>query len=238
MSEANTETTHHWEPILPEQRRVLGVLIEKQKTAKTGDTYPMTLNSITTGCNQKSNRDPVTDFDEYEVDQFLEALHKRGLVVRISGTRTDRWKHMLYEHWKIAKVEMAIMAELLLRGAQTEGELRTRASRMDEVGDLDQLRQLLDPLVERKLVVYLTPRDRRGAMLTHGFLLPEELELETARHAGSGGEVEVSRARPLSPAPRQDNAVADLQSEVAELRAQLQRLEARLDQAGIPRGPE
>src|SRR6516164_5251251 len=142
------------------ERRVLGVLVEKQKTSKTADTYPMTLNALTTGSNQKSNRDPVLNLSEDEVAEALARCQKKGLAIKITGSRVDRWRHGLYEVWGADKVALAILAELLLRGPQTEGELRTRASRMEPINGLDTLRNELRPLVERKLVVFLTPEDR------------------------------------------------------------------------------
>src|SRR5690348_9928378 len=83
----------NWEPLTPIERRILGVLIEKQKTSKTADSYPLTLNSLVTGCNQKSNRDPVLELDEVEVEEAIEALQPRGLVSRITGGRVDRFRH-------------------------------------------------------------------------------------------------------------------------------------------------
>ncbi len=158
------------------ERRVLGVLVEKQKTSKSADTYPLTVNALTTGCNQKSNRDPVLNLEEEEVEQTLLRCLKRNLVARITSTRVLRWRHLLYEAWHVDKVDLAILAELLLRGPQTEGELRTRVNRMEPIDDLDALRAALKPLVQRRLVVYLTSEDRRGAVLTHGFHDPKELE--------------------------------------------------------------
>ena len=90
--------------------------------------------------------------------------------------RVERWRHHLYEAWSVNKVELAVLAELLLRGAQTEGELRVRASRMEPVEDLDALRLVLKPLQERNLIVFLGPEGRRGTLLTHGFHAPKELE--------------------------------------------------------------
>ena len=156
----------NWESLAVNERRVLGVLVEKQKTSKTADTYPLSLNALTTGCNQKSNRDPILDLPELDVEDALEACMKKGLVTKIVGGRVDRWRHLLYDAWKVDKKEIAILAELLLRGPQTEGELRGRANRMEPFDDLDALRATLKPLVERKLVVYLTAEDRRGAVLT------------------------------------------------------------------------
>ena len=162
------------EPLSVRERRVLGVLVEKNKTSKTPDTYPMTLNSVTAGCNQKSNRDPVLELDEDDVEETLTELMKKGLTIKQQGGRTDRWRHLLYDAWNPSKVELAILAELLLRGPQSEGDLRGRASRMDEIADLDTLRALLTGLCDRNLTVYLSPPGR-GAIVAHAFHTPEEL---------------------------------------------------------------
>src|SRR5947208_13420825 len=97
-------------PLSPEERRVLGVLVEKQKTSKTADAYPLTLNALTTGCNQKSNRDPVLDLTDDEVEETLTALQKKGLVIRMTGSRVDRYRHLLYEGWRVTKLELAVLA--------------------------------------------------------------------------------------------------------------------------------
>src|SRR5262249_52036232 len=145
------------------------------KTSKSADAYPMTLNALVTGCNQKSNRDPVVEWSDDEVEEVLTVLQKKGLVMRMTGGRADRFRHLLYEAWRVGKVEMAVLAELLLRGPQSVGDLRGRASRMDDIPDLDALKAVLAPLVDRKQVVYLGDPDRRGAMITHGFHTAEEL---------------------------------------------------------------
>jgi uncharacterized protein YceH (UPF0502 family) len=172
------------------ERRVLGVLVEKAKT--TPDTYPLSINALTSGCNQKSNRDPLLNLSDFEVEDALTRCKDKGLAVKITGGRVIRWRHYLYESWMVDKLDLAILAELLLRGPQTEGELRSRAARMEPFDDLDALRRSLRPLVERGFVVYLTPEDRRGAVLTHGFHAPEELaQLRTRASAqpirGEGG---------------------------------------------------
>src|SRR5262245_22646977 len=173
------------EPLAPYERRVLGVLIEKQKTSKSPDAYPMTLNALTTGCNQKSNRDPVLDLTDDVVEEVLSGLQRQGLVMRMTGGRADRFRHLLYEAWRVGKVEPAVLAELLLRGPQSVGDLRGRASRMDDILDLDALKAVLAPLAERKLVVYLSDPDRRGATVTHGFHSSEELAA-AGSHTESG----------------------------------------------------
>src|SRR5438552_39003 len=171
-----------WPALSAHERRVLGVLVEKSKT--TPDTYPMSINALVTGCNQKSNRDPILDLSDVDVEDALVSAQKKGLTIRVTGSgRVVRWKHAMYDAWKVGKVEAALLTELLLRGPQTEGELRGRASRMEPIDDLDGLRALLKPLAERRLVVYLTPEGRRGTVLTHGFHAADEVEHLRARHS-------------------------------------------------------
>ena len=202
------------------ERRILGVLVEKAKT--TPDVYPLSLNSLVTGCNQKSNRDPIMNLSDTEIEEALTGLQKKGLAVKIVGGRVERWRHLLYEFLHVGKVELAILAELLLRGPQTEGELRGRVSRMEPVDDLDALRAALQPLAERRLVVYLTPEGRRGTVLTHGFHAPEELERLRAASLG---------AAPAAPAEMPTSGSVELPTtsvEIAALRAELTKLQAEV----------
>lgn len=222
MSGEPTATSTNWEPLSVLERRILGVLIEKQKTSKTADAYPLTLNALTTGCNQKSNRDPVLDLTEDEVEEGLNALQKKGLVMRLTGGRVDRFKHELYEAWTRDGPQLAVLAELLLRGPQTKGELRGRASRMASIDTLDALEEVLRPLVERRLVVYLTDPDRRGAVLTHGFHAPDELARLKA-HAGSAADVDLTPPRAAAPAAQTD-AVAALERRLSEALEEIGRL--------------
>src|SRR5688500_6296624 len=104
-------------PLSDIEQRLLGVLVEKAKTTPEG--YPLSRNALTVGANQKSNRDPVMNLNDEQVEAALDTLQQRGLVTRITGSRVDRWRHNLYEQWQVDKVELAILAELLLRGAQT-----------------------------------------------------------------------------------------------------------------------
>jgi hypothetical protein len=206
-------------PVLKQlEARVLGVLVEKAKT--TPDAYPMSMNGLVVGCNQKSNRDPVMNVDEVDVDQTLEELQRKGLVIRVTGGRVDRWRQALYEVWTVSKAELAVLAELLLRGAQTEGELRARAARMEPIADLDELRAILRPLVERKLVHYVTPERSRGAMVTHGFVDPDELARMGGRQAMS--EPPATRAS-AAPPPS-----ADWKPDVEQLRGEVERLRTEL----------
>jgi uncharacterized protein YceH (UPF0502 family) len=229
----------HWEPIPLLERRVLGVLVEKQKTSKSPDAYPMTLNALTTGCNQKSNRDPVLELSEDTVEDTLGRLQRRGLVSKLVGGRVDRWRHLLYEAWRVNKIELAVLAELLLRGPQSEGDLRGRASRMDEIKDLDELRTILKSLSDRRLIVYVTPPERRGTIVTHGFHPPEELDAARTKFTAGAVTDHEAPPRPTAPAPdvvagletrltaaveeidRLKQAVAGLQDQLAALRREL-----------------
>ncbi len=225
MADDTTPATA-WPALTTNERRVLGVLVEKGKT--TPDAYPMSLNALVTGSNQKSNRDPLLNLNDYEVEEALAGCQKKGLVMKVTGSRVERWRHLLYESWHVGKVELAVLGELLLRGPQTEGELRGRASRMEPIDDLDALRGVLRPLAERKLVVYLTPEGRRGTMLTHGFHDPQELERLRARH---GAAADVDEAPPaLRPAAAAPSPVVEkldeTKSELAGLRQQIDQLQS------------
>src|SRR5262249_52329137 len=155
-----------WVPLTPGERRVLGVLVEKAKT--TPEYYPLTVAAIVTGSNQKSNRDPITNYDAADVEDILESLRRKGAVARgEAGGRVVRGRHLLYDWLKAGKAELAVLGELLLRGAQTEGDLRSRASRMEPFPELATLQATLGPLAERGLVIYLTPPgQRRGVVVT------------------------------------------------------------------------
>lgn len=215
-----------WPGLSPNERRVVGVLVEKAKT--TPDAYPLTRNGLVTGANQKSNRDPVMSLTDADVEEALETLKKLGYVQQIMGSgRADKFRHVLYEVLHIDKVQLAILGELLLRGAQTEGELRTRASRMEPIADLDGLRTQLRLLAQRGLVVYLTPEGRRGTMVTHGLYPAGELE-----HLKSGiqhGEPSAPAAAPgSSAAPLDDGRLQNLENAMAEMRTVVQSLETAI----------
>jgi uncharacterized protein YceH (UPF0502 family) len=176
QSETTSGPGAAWVPLNARERRVVGVLAEKGKT--TPEYYPMTIAAIVAGCNQKSNRDPITNYDQDDVEDTLQSLRKKGAAIMVeAGGRVPRWKHTLYDWLKVSKAELAVIVELLLRGPQTEGELRSRASRMEPLVDLQALQALLDALTPRGLVVYLSPPgQKRGVMVTHGLYPPEELE--------------------------------------------------------------
>jgi uncharacterized protein len=222
-------TPPSWPVLAPVERRILGVLVEKAKT--TPDTYPLSINALVTGCNQKSNRDPVLNLTDDQVQEALLSAQAKGLVVRIQGGRVERWRHTLYESWHVEKMEIAVLAELLLRGPQTEGELRGRASRMEPIADLETLRSVLRQLADRRLVVFLGPEGRRGTNVTHGFHDPQELERLRAGQAAPAGEETPSGGDPMGHAADFDElrkTVTDLQATVAALAEQVQQIKQSL----------
>ena len=120
---SESQSERKWRPLTAAQRRVAGVLVEKAKT--TPDAYPMTLNALTNGCNQKSNRSPLMDLSPDEVQNALDELREMGAVAEVqAGGRVPKYRHYLYEWLGVEKAAMAVMTELLLRGEQTLGELR------------------------------------------------------------------------------------------------------------------
>ncbi len=216
-------STPSWPVLNTMERRVLGVLVEKAKT--TPDIYPLSLNSLVTGCNQKSNRDPVLHVTAAQAEETLEKLQPAGLVSRVTGGRVERWRHHLYEVWNVNKVELAILAELLLRGPPTEGELRLRASRMEAIDDLDTLRQVLGPLKERGLIVFLGPEGRRGTTLTHGFHAAKDLE---KLRAAPRPEPAPETADEPAGSSEEIGELAQVRAEIAALREQLTAVQGAL----------
>lgn len=134
----------------PDECRVLGVIIEKALT--TPAQYPLTLNAITTGCNQKSNRDPVLNFDEDRTQRALDGLRSKRLVteVHMSGSRVLKYRHECKETLETRVPELAVIAELLLRGPQTVGELRSRAGRMFTMESIEVVQNILSVLMDRE----------------------------------------------------------------------------------------
>jgi len=155
------------------QRRVIGVLMEKAST--TPDQYPLTLKSLTSGCNQKSNRDPVTNHSEGTVLSTIDELREMGLVAEVftDGGRAARYRHYMRYRFDFSEAEFAIIAELLLRGAQQPGELRTRAGRMVRIDSQESLRNNLASLQEKGFVRANGPLDRRGVIVDHMYYPPK-----------------------------------------------------------------
>lgn len=170
-----------WEVLSSIDRRVAGVLVEKAKT--TPDAYPLSLNALCNGCNQKSNRTPLMQLDPETVEESLDRLRQKGAVFAVQGSgRVAKYRHNMYEWLGVSKQEIAVIAELLLRGAQSQGELRARAARMEPIAGLAELKPIVQSLKERGLVVSLTP-EGRGHILTHNLYQPRELEKLRATHS-------------------------------------------------------
>jgi uncharacterized protein YceH (UPF0502 family) len=194
-------------PLEAIERRVLGVLIEKAKT--TPENYPLSLNALRAGCNQKNNRAPLMQLEESQIEEALDGLRRAGAIALVQGdSRVDRYRHLAYQWLGVEKVELAVMAELLLRGAQTVGELRGRAARMEPIKDLSELTPVVDALVAKGLVIYLTPPGR-GSIVSHALYLDREMD-KVRREAGAlpahavdstQAEVSTERAGARAPSP-------------------------------------
>jgi uncharacterized protein YceH (UPF0502 family) len=178
--EATTDTGPRWRILDRTERRVLGVLVEKAKT--TPDNYPLSLNSLTNGCNQKSNRFPQMQLEESDVQDAIERLRVMGAVAIIQGDgRVEKYRHLAYDWLGVDKKELAVMAELLMRGAQSIGELRARAARMEPIPGISDLRPLIESLRQKKLIILLTPPGR-GCVLTHALYQDQEIAKIRSEH--------------------------------------------------------
>jgi uncharacterized protein YceH (UPF0502 family) len=142
----------------PAEIRVLGALIEKQRT--TPDAYPLTINALRLACNQSTNRDPVVDYDEGAVRAAAQRLARRGWARFASGhgSRAPKYRHLLDEALRLGDDEISVLGVLMLRGAQTPGELKQRTERMHRFEDLAAVEATLDRLIDRELVERLERR--------------------------------------------------------------------------------
>lgn len=236
-------------PIVPlslRQRRVVGVLVEKSKT--TPDVYPMTLNSVRNACNQKSNRSPVLDLSDEDVEETLEELRELGAVIEVwSSGRAAKFKHELYDWLAADKAELAVMAELLLRGEQTLGELRARAARMESsLAGLGDLVPVVNRLIEKGLMIELTPKGR-GQKVTHNLYPDREVEElanehpqlsrvaiqprgQSATGASAISEQSISSEQNLTPAANESTSTDSNESGIEELRQTVERLCTEMEQ--------
>ena len=209
------------------EARVLGVLVEKQRTVP--DTYPLTLNALVAGCNQRSSRDPVLSLSETDVQAALDTLKQRSLVMETSGGRVMRYAHNAERALAIPSQSVAILSALLLRGPQTAGELRINTDRMHRFADISALEAFLHELAERPsggLVAELprTPgtRETRWAELLSG-----PLAAAAGHEPARASQAEAATGeRPAFDALVTE--VAALREEVAALRNEVGRLRAAL----------
>ena len=221
-----------WKPIGRNMRRVFGVLIEKAKT--TPDSYPLTISSLISGCKQKSNRDPLMDLDEDEVVEALDQLRNLGAVREVQGSgRVNKYRHCAYEWLDVTASQAAIMTELLLRGPQTMGELRARASRMEAFDSLEMVKTVLTELQAKGLVEPLSSPGR-GQTFGHSLYELHERAKVLNKVATSGtpdGPDASSSLKTTRESPRSDQSsesLTTLLEEVRELRQRVERLETEL----------
>jgi uncharacterized protein YceH (UPF0502 family) len=214
----------------PTERRIVGVLIEK--ALSTPAYYPMTLNALVAACNQKNNRDPVTGYAEFEVEGALRSLFEKKWVTYAEGSgRTRKWRHRVDEQLGLSAQELAVLAELLLRGPQQPGELRTRCERMAPIPTPEALLEILDAMAKRSppLVVRLGRQsgeraDRYGQTLAPDGAAPAPVPAAQAAPAAA----EPARGAGHAPAPAPASGLAErvgrLESQVAELRREIEAL--------------
>jgi uncharacterized protein YceH (UPF0502 family) len=228
----------HLAELTPPEQRVLGCLIEKRWT--TPDQYPLSLNGLRLACNQSTNRDPVTRYDDATVREAAQRLCLYGLARLASGhgSRATKYRHLAEDALGVGREELAVLAVLLLRGAQTPGELKARTDRMASLGSLDEVEQVLQTLTERE---YVRRIGRRPGQ--------KEDRFEHLLGAAGGSEDQTAAPSPVpvpgqhqTPAPVQMPApaspetaaaernggladrVAALEAEVATLRSELEEL--------------
>jgi len=207
------------------EARVLGCMLEKQLT--TPDIYPLTLNSLRLACNQSTNREPVVDYDEAILRDALHHLERRGYVRLASGrgSRAPKYRHLLDEALPLSEDEHAVLCVLLLRGAQTPGELKQRTERMHAFASLDAVHETLDRLIGRELVMRL---DRRPGQKEERYEHLLSADVEEDSHGGPVTTPVASPAtspspiptvaEPTSPLRSLEQRVARLEREVAALR--------------------
>ena len=196
----------------PVEIRVLGCLIEKQRT--TPDVYPLSLNALRLACNQATNREPVVDYDEPTIRRALDGLSRRGWARLASGpgSRAAKFRHLFDEALGVRDDEISILAILMLRGAQTPGELKSRAERLHRFESLEDVDRVLAALAERELVVRLPRRpgqkEDRFQQLLGGEQIPSPDALSLPADSDDRlGELE--------------EAIGELRDEVAALRSEL-----------------
>lgn len=215
------------------EQRVIGSLLEKEIT--TPEQYPLSLNALTSACNQKSNRDPVLQLDEVTVQQVLDELQKNHLVAEKSGfgSRVPKYQHRFcntqFGALHLSDGEVAVVCELLLRGPATPGELRTHAQRLHRFADVTEVERVLEQLAEREdgpFVVRL-PREPGKRESRYAHLFGE------APPAAAAEPAPASEPRPAPP-PAEPDRIARLEARVASLEAQLADLFEQLGVDGTP----
>jgi hypothetical protein len=216
--------------------RVLGCLLEKQRT--TPEAYPLSLNALRLACNQSTNRDPVVDYDEATIRDALHRLSRRRWTRLASGpgSRAPKYRHLLDEALGLPQDEVAVLCVLMLRGAQTPGELKQRTERLHPLVDLGAVQATLERLIDRELAVRL---ERRPGQKEERYaqLLGEDAPEPTAAPVAAAASIDAA-ASPASAAPfaeaaaspaRDDPRIDRLEAELAALRGEVGELRSALD---------
>ncbi|HEX3392013.1 MAG TPA: YceH family protein [Solirubrobacteraceae bacterium] len=215
--------------------RVLGCLLEKQRT--TPDHYPLSLNSLRLACNQSTNREPVVQYDEATIRDALHRLERRGYTRLAGAVRAAKYRHLLAEALPMSGAEQAVICVLMLRGAQTPGELKQRGERIHPFVDLTEVHATLSGLIDRELISRLGRRpgqkeERYTQLLSDqgdpngSFDSPPETQTLAAQ-AGAGGSLTHDHA---APALRGSTAARAANSSDGDLRERVERLEREVAQ--------
>ena len=212
------------------ETRVLGVLLEKERTVP--DTYPLTLNALTAGCNQKTSRDPILHASDGEVQGAIDHLKGLSLLMETSGGRVMRYAHNAGRVLNLPPQSLAILAVLMLRGPQTPGELRINCERLHRFGDLLAVQAFLDELAARPAGALVRELSRQPGARENRWvhLLSGEPPAESTASAASPGHEAIGMSE-----------VATLRAEVAELRSRIESLNETVErlcrELGIPPPP-
>jgi hypothetical protein len=201
-------------PLTLVEARVLGTLMEKARTVP--DSYPMSLNSLVAGCNQKSSRDPLTNLTEAEVQEALDGLKRRSLAFASSGSRVARWEHNFQRAMVVPEQSAVLLGLLMLRGPQTAGELRINCERLHSFSDISAVQGFLDELAARPA----------GALVVELPRVPGSRENRWAHLLSGTPKVEAPAAEPKDASLKAN--VERLESELAELKAVVARISKQL----------
>ncbi|MFA5682689.1 MAG: YceH family protein [Hydrogenophaga sp.] len=212
-------------PLTHAEARVLATLMEKARTVP--DSYPLTLNSLQTGCNQKSSRDPVMNLSEAEIADALDSLREYSMVIESSGSRVTRYEHNFQRAAGVPEQSAALLGLLMLRGPQTAGELRINADRWYKFLDIGSVEAFLDELQARG-------EDKGGPLVVKLPRAPGAREARWAHRLCGPVDVSVPQA---SPVPEAGTADAELAARIERLEARVDELERLLRQAGRPDAP-
>jgi uncharacterized protein YceH (UPF0502 family) len=196
--------------------RVLGCLIEKQRT--TPDAYPLSLNSLRLACNQATNREPVVAYEEREIKAALDRMATRGWTRFASGasSRALKYRHLLDEALQLSGPELSLLGVLMLRGAQTVGELKQRSERLHRFESIGAVAETLDALAQRELVERLERR-------------PGQKEERWLQLLGADSSEQTPQPEPQEPQPRGDDQVAAIEERLERLERAFDDLVSRLD---------